>query len=739
MKEKKPRPENFEKELKVKETSFTAHDPTSEDRLEKKVTFARLLNKVSAEMSSGSEVEASKPPLARAVSTPASPAANRLVRISRQGESLSSSEVTVSAGTSTLDIPNTAKRPNRLNCSSNRNPSADSLLAMFRNLANQSNPPSPLDDSFYSDESLAVDTPVSTSSGPSDSPGYGVTIEIPVMDALTAQRASHGNLLQPPSIHLELPSGGVNKCLSPIREVPTPMSSPALTPILSRTGHESKAKIESSEEDKAPGDDTDEFTEGSSELVVEIHHEADNSDSAHCAPPILVIPLLTVEEPSPKVEKKEIPAFTFSGSPPPQKRESFSFQTPRSPPKRLLKELEKPTSLDLPHPPPMIMVTCNASEGESDTESGKQTKTHNPTVNSAGMNYLSPFSMCSRGDRTASESNLSSSGYSSMASPGPSRCGSNNPLCLSEVEDHGPHSQPPSRRPSPLLRSPGTEPELHRRRRSDSETLSDDPLIESNDEGIGTDHLDEKAEENGSKTNECQNFFDFSAIIPTPPPRGVLKKCDNLDTLNPPLLKSSLQLPTIVVQSDFCDKMLSPVSSRSESPLSDKTLGLGRFSPMFYCKNKSDQLPFTDSDGLYDFPSSDCPPSKHKSVQACTAPHRKRRDRRANSKSPSPTKGLAATGDAPPKEASCRPPPPPRKPSPKRRSRSQAPPSSSSSTESLTFGKGNVSIRLTSPDGTEWPVRKARGSKMSLPASNEASGEETGEVRLCFIDPFFSS
>lgn len=31
---------------------------------------------------------------------------------------------------------------------------------------------------------------------------------------------------------------------------------------------------------------------------------------------------------------------------------------------------------------------------------------------------------------------------------------------------------------------------------------------------------------------------------------------------------------------------------------------MGRFSPLFYGK-KDQQLPFTDSDGLYDFPSSD--------------------------------------------------------------------------------------------------------------------------------------
>lgn len=49
----------------------------------------------------------------------------------------------------------------------------------------------------------------------------------------------------------------------------------------------------------------------------------------------------------------------------------------------------------------------------------------------------------------------------------------------------------------------------------------------------------------------------------------------------------------------------SPVSSRSESPLSDaKSAGLGRFSTHFYGMSRTD-VPYTDSDGLYDYPSSE--------------------------------------------------------------------------------------------------------------------------------------
>lgn len=460
-----------------------------------------------------------------------------------------------------------------------------------------------------------------------------------------------------------------------------------------------------------------------------------------------VIPLLTIQQPSPT---HHIPSIYLPGSPPPQRGSHMetSFPFPGKGPRRLLKELDKPNSLDLPCPPPLITITCNMSEAESDTESiSPAAKTGGvhlgvPGGSSVGMCYLSPFSMCSRADRTASESNLSSSGYSSMASPGPSRCGSNNPLCPSEVEDPpGPGSgcgpgttilpghSLIQRKPSPLLRTPESTtcpsqcegeaekpPENHGlqgghcRGRSDSETLSDDLFLESNDEGIGTDHLDEKIEEGELKSaKELEVFIGKDLLENGKTLLGLpllsasaVAKFGSVDTgldccklLAPSSIhssKSSLQLPAIVVQADAggCEKHLSPVSSRSESPLSDKTGGLGRFSPLFYGRHKSDQLPFTDSDGLYDCPSSDCPLNR---VQGnTTAHHRKstgrRRERRSASrgvggnKTPSPTKATTFL-DVPGKEQYCRP-TAVRKPSPKRsRTRTQPRISSSSSSESV--------------------------------------------------------
>lgn len=147
--------------------------------------------------------------------------------------------------------------------------SADSILAMFRNFANNSNittgtlpssasvfvspsttptASSPQDDAAGDDESStsSMHTPVSFSSGPPDSPVFyrQTTIEVPVLDVLNAHKStsssssttsSTGNLLHPPTILLEIPSSGINnKCLSPIREMPTPIPSPALTPIMPR-------------------------------------------------------------------------------------------------------------------------------------------------------------------------------------------------------------------------------------------------------------------------------------------------------------------------------------------------------------------------------------------------------------------------------------------------------------------------------------------------------------------------
>lgn len=247
-----------------KETSFfeNASPTTSETvlapdpKLEKKVTFARLLSRVSAEMSSGSEHEANNGHAAsafnlsvelplRASSVPPSPVTNDI----RSPHSTSSNQGSDSLSGSDLTLPDFGKhRRNRLKVSS-----ADSILAMFRNytsatqsfIISPTNTPtvsSPQEELAMNDDddsTSSMHTPHSFSSAAPDSPVFyrQGTIEVPVLDAISAHKNSAGQShLHPPSILLEIPSGNnaINKCLSPIRELPTPMPSPALTPIMPR-------------------------------------------------------------------------------------------------------------------------------------------------------------------------------------------------------------------------------------------------------------------------------------------------------------------------------------------------------------------------------------------------------------------------------------------------------------------------------------------------------------------------
>lgn len=85
----------------------------------------------------------------------------------------------------------------------------------------------------------SIHTPISFTSGPPDSPVFyrQSTIEVPVLDPLSAHKSNTTttNVLHPPTILLEIPRDNNSlKCLSPIREMPTPIPSPALTPIMPR-------------------------------------------------------------------------------------------------------------------------------------------------------------------------------------------------------------------------------------------------------------------------------------------------------------------------------------------------------------------------------------------------------------------------------------------------------------------------------------------------------------------------
>lgn len=310
------------------------------------------------------------------------------------------------------------------------------------------------------------------------------------------------------------------------------------------------------------------------------------------------------------------------------------------------------------------MITINAvvAEAESDLEIMSPAAIKNGNhlnLPRHDMCYLSPFSIVARTERTISESNLSSSGYSSMASPAPSRCGSSNPLYPHDMDDAGPSGQQSRLHKMITMRrssSHGKEStysmfcndiseqeEEIRLQASDSENFSDDLPAESNDEGIGTDHIEEKIE--GGQIRSAKELENYIGKELLESGRRILSEESHA--------MSQLQLPTIVIQQDGVERSASPVSSRSESPIryrrgrepathsapkqsslfSERT-GMNRFSPQFY-NRKEQMLPFTDSDGLYDFPSSDGRGNSSR-VQHSKKSSVKRRDRklsRAASKS----------------------------------------------------------------------------------------------------------
>ncbi|CRK91200.1 CLUMA_CG004883, isoform A [Clunio marinus] len=743
---------------------------SSDPKLEKKVTFARLLSKMSAEINSSNNIDGNSRSSAislptevqlRANSVPPSPCTNDI----RSPHSTSSNQGSDSLSSSELALHDFSFRNNQRKHRTKVS-SADSILAMFKNFTSSNSginnlstslmispsttptATSPLDDNACDDESStsSILTPVSASSGAPDSPIYfrTNTVEVTVMDAMSAHKTTQAQtLLHPPSILLEIP-GNINKCLSPIRELPTP----ALTPVMSRphrtlsgapdmqdetlsvtlnddddTKHNQTnlyhdhhvnnqqsptIAIESNQRDS----DNDSYSlnkKTSSEEsstnssvkrsnfasvpLISIDSSALNNAMSHekmlaSRPKDLIIPELVVQTPSPT--KERYPVIVFPGSPPPTKRASIGDTSGMFPnkqqQKRLLMHMEKPGSLDIPTPPVITVNMC--SEAESDTEFLSPV-TLKPSLlmptkfipSSTGMVYLSPFT-CAR-DRAPSEGNLSSSGYSSMASP----CGSSSKLCASEGDEMKPRRDFQVTLNNVRLQQSimmKNDPEHNAdcfRKRSDSETFSDEILLESNDEGIGTDQLDEKLEESDIKSAKDLEVFIGKELLD----HG--KSLLNSEEI---VGMSQLQLPSIIVHSDNnCDK-LSPVSSRSESPLSDRNNGMGRFSPQFYGK-KDSQLPFTDSDGLYDFPSSD---GKGGSTGSLTQ-HRKntgkRRERRCSKSNILPPSSstnllhLEIPGKvSAPSSSSSSPKYHPTRKNLKRRPLQRYTPSSSSSTESLT-------------------------------------------------------
>lgn len=325
----------------------------------------------------------------RANSVPPSPSTNDMrsphsTSSNPGSDSLSSSELAL-----TLDFSLKNNRRIRPKVSS-----ADSILAMFKSFAQGNSAPqsifispsttptasSPQDDGGDEDSSTSsIHTPVSFSSGPPDSPVFyrQSTIEVPVLDPLSAHKTSptNTNLLHPPTILLEIPRDSNSmKCLSPIREMPTPIPSPALTPIMGHrmrppspgsplpcnedndntelykiVKHNKKPTLtidltaaqnyQDSEIEKYTTDMTSTSDESNSlpqrKSRLQMRSPA-VSISIDIDPPTptdsekgreLVIPTLTIEQPSPTRDRSQV--IMFPGSPPPQRASigetSFAF------------------------------------------------------------------------------------------------------------------------------------------------------------------------------------------------------------------------------------------------------------------------------------------------------------------------------------------------------------------------------------------------------------------------------
>ncbi|XP_026681657.1 LOW QUALITY PROTEIN: uncharacterized protein LOC103512334 [Diaphorina citri] len=633
--------------------------------------------------------------------------------------------------------------------------SADSILAMFRNFSSSlpshnvgggggvnrssalvSATTSPTCTSPQaSDDSC---TPYSSSSNLMESPTFGsrkptISIQVPVMD----QKSMNTN--PGPTILLEVPSSNKGG-LSPIHEVPTP----ALTPVMQRHSMNSG------------------MSDNSDVSLSSGYHPHHTGRRPHQ----LIIPTVTIESPSPTSSSSpKFPPPHLLGSPPPHRSNhqlySQDFESDNlisisqygngppvitvtgtmsevhllgsPPPHRSNHQLysqdfESDNLISISqygNGPPVITVTGTMSEAESDdTEvcgkgrggsGGGGGTSSEGTGGGGGMCYLSPYTLYSRG--------ASESGYSSMASPASSRCGSNNPLCPSEAEDGGgtggamaPGNHHHHRRPSPLLRTCRVEdPEPGDQELSDDCTMSDN---QSNDEGFATDHVDDKSNDptatssNGNNTKavtkdakggkDLKTFLSPGSI--TMEDTGVVGK------------KSLLQLPTIVIDADVGGfGGGSPVSSRSESPLSDKTSagGLGRFNPMFYGR-------LTDSDGLYDCPSPDCCKTARR-----TACRKKERRKGGAGECRTPGGGSDRGGGG----GGCR---CGSKPSPKRRVRSHPHITSSSSSESISLQrhrplKHHTSPQAATPEAAALHRAAQHFQQVAAAAETEASSEDTSE------------
>jgi hypothetical protein len=147
------------------------------------------------------------------------------------------------------------------------------------------------------------------------------------------------------------------------------------------------------------------------------HHHQDDDHNIK-----IVVPLVNIEYATPVLE--HLPKF------PSIHNERVPYKMREVYPNIIIEHSSSSVgSKECPLTLPMITIN-QSSEAESDSDTPALMR----HLNRPNLCFLSPFAGAS--DRVPSESNLSTSGYSSMASPCPSRCPSISPLCPSEVDDY---------------------------------------------------------------------------------------------------------------------------------------------------------------------------------------------------------------------------------------------------------------------------------------------------------------
>ena len=209
----------------------------NDEKDDKKVTFAKLLSKVSTEISSESNEDADLNTI-RPKKRKKSLSLNTLQ--SSSSSSYSSSSEQVASFSLNEFFKKNVRNPIRRRA---KTTSADSLLTEickqkdrdFRNRHDSST----LNDVFENNSlSSGNITPISFSSTYSESSqnlkNFGNIIEVTVIDP--SNTTSSNNYLYPPSILLETSTGNSKYHLSPIREMPTPLASP-----LTRSGRNSRS------------------------------------------------------------------------------------------------------------------------------------------------------------------------------------------------------------------------------------------------------------------------------------------------------------------------------------------------------------------------------------------------------------------------------------------------------------------------------------------------------------------